>query len=253
MTEATAQHLPYAPPSAVVGVIRRYRNRGLADPVTTATLQQVGVSAGNAARTLQALKFLGLVDDEGHTTNTFKRLGQANPTEYPPTLAEILRGVYHPIFNHVDPSQDDIEDIEHAFWGFEPKGQRNRMMTLFLGLGFEAGIVPEDKAPKVQSQPRRQRQSERSTNQRTQRRKETPKTPVSPPPEETPHREKDAEHNYPLVQAVVEQLPKNGRWTQKRRDLWMQAITSAVDLAVEIEEVYEGEIMPDQQEIEGTR
>ncbi len=248
MDETAAQHLPYAPPTAVAGVIRRFRDRGLAEPVTRSTLQQVGVSAGNAPRTLQALKFLNLVDDEGRITDAFKRLRQANTSEYPAALAEVLRGAYHPIFNHVDPAQDDMTAIEDAFRGFEPGGQRSRMVTLFLGLGHEAGIVPDDKAPKVQSQPSRQRPSQRSTRQRANT------APQTPPAEEPSRREpEDTTPDYHVVQALVKQLPKRGSWTQKRRDLWVQAMTSAVDLAVEVEEpepVYHVEMMPDQPELE---
>lgn len=52
----------------------------------------------------------------------------------------------------------------------------------------------------------------------------------------------------------MQQLPKDGKWTVRRRNLWVRAMVSAVDLAVEIEdpeEVAEGEvIMPDQLELQ---
>jgi len=247
-TEDSVQHVPYAPPSAVVGVIRQLRNRRLTEPVTSSSLQVVGVSPGNAARTLQTLKFLSLVDDEGHISDTFKRLKQARTDEYPATLAEVLHSTYHSVFNVVDPAEDEMTRIEDAFRLFEPSRQRGRMVTLFLGLCHEAGLVGEDKAPKVQS-PRQQRSSQRTTSQQGQRRKSTPKTPPAeePPIEELLRREtQEPPTDYPVVQAVVKQLPKSGAWTQRRRDLWVQAMTSAVDLAVEIEEpetVYEGEVM----------
>jgi len=240
--------MPYAPPSAVVGVIRRFRDRSLADPVTNGTLEQIGVSAGNISRTLQALKFLGLLDSEGHITDAFRRLRKANDGEYPDALAEVLRDAYHPIFEHADPGQDDTVIIENAFRGFEPGGQRPRMTTLFLGLCFEAGLVPEDKAPRMQLQPNQQR----STGQRTTSRRRA--QPKSQPVEESTRDEaepKTTSHGYPLVNAIVDQLPKDGRWTQKRRDLWIQAMISAIDLTVEVEseteEVYEGEVVPEHQ------
>lgn len=247
MTESAAQHLPYAPPSNVVGVVKRFRDRGLTEPVTKKTLEQVGVSPGNAPRTLATLKFLGLVDEEGNTTDTFKRLRQATTPEYPAAFAEVLRNAYKPIFNIVDPAEDEVFKIEDAFRGFEPGNQRQRMVTLFLGLCSEAQLVPEDKAPKAQSPPRRQR----PTSQRTPPRQKA--QPDPPPAEEPPRREpEDTPHSYPLVQAVVGQLPKAGSWTKRRRDLWVQAMTSAVDLAIEVEEpepVYDAEVMPDQPEL----
>jgi hypothetical protein len=254
-TESPVQHVPYAPPSAVVGVIRHLRNRGLTEPVTSSSLQAVGVSPGNAARTLQTLRFLGLVDDEGHITDTFKRLKTAGTDEYPATLAEVLNSTYHSVFNVVDPAEDEMTRIEDAFRLFEPSRQRGRMVTLFLGMCHEAGLVGDDKAPKVQSQPRQQRSSQNSTSQQGQRPKSRAKPEhKAPPPEEPPPpRFEDESHPYPLVAAIVKQLPKNGRWTEKRRTLWMKAMESAVNLAVEVEEpepVYEGEVMPDQQELD---
>lgn len=257
MTESAAQHLPYAPPSNVVEVVKRFRDRGLTEPVTRTTLEQVGVSAGNAPRTLAALRFLGLVDEGGHVTDAFKRLRQATTPEYPAALAEILRNAYRPIFNIVDPAEDEMYQIEDAFRGFEPAGQRGRMVTLFLGLCHEAGLVGEDKAPKVQPSPsRRQTSGTRSVNQQGQRSRPTSRKPAveTPPPAEQPRREAANESTpYPVVSAVVAQLPKGGSWTKKRRDLWVQAMTSAVDLAVEVEEpdpVYDVEMMPDHPELE---
>lgn len=254
-TESPVQHVPYAPPSAVVGVIRQLRNRGLTEPVTSNSLQQVGVSSGNAARTLQALKFLGLVDDEGQIADTFKRLKTAGTDEYPATLAEVLNNTYHPVFNVVDPAEDEMTRIEDAFRLFEPSRQRGRMVTLFLGLCHEAGLVGEDRAPKAQSSPRKQ-QSRHTTSQQGQPRKSPPKKPPAQEPliEEPPRREtQEPPTDYPLVTAIVQQLPKNGKWTQKRHDLWVHAMTSAVDLAIEIEEpepVYDVEMMPDQPELD---
>lgn len=246
-TELLAQNMPYAPPSAVVAVIRRYRDRGLPEPVTGSTLQQVSVSSGNASRTLQALKFLGLVDEEGYITDSFKRLRSVNTKEYPSTLAEMLHSKYKQVFNVVDPAQDDMTDIEDAFRGSKPEGQRQRMVTLFLGLCSESEIVSEDKAPKMQPQSRQQRPSKRATSQQNQKKPSSSrKTQPTEEPKEQETREKAVE--YPVVQGIVEQLPKDGVWTQKRRDLWVQAMVSTVDLAVEVrepEEVYEGEVMPE--------
>jgi hypothetical protein len=198
---------------------------------------------------------LGLVDDEGHITDTFKRLKQARTDEYPATLAEVLHSTYHSVFNVVDPAEDEMTRIEDAFRLFEPSRQRGRMVTLFLGLCHEAGLVGEDKAPKVQSSPRKQQSSQRTTSQQGQPRKSTPRKPPAQEPliEEPPRYEtQDPPTDYPLVQAIVQQLPKSGKWTERRRDLWVQAMVSAVNLAVEVEEpepVYDGEVMPDQPEL----
>lgn len=61
--ETTAQNAPYAYPNAVLGLIHRYRARDLPEPVTPNSLRPFGISQGNVPRILQALGFLGLIDD----------------------------------------------------------------------------------------------------------------------------------------------------------------------------------------------
>ena len=68
---------PYAPAKAVLGVIQKYRDRGLPAPLTPGVLEQVGVPASMAARTLQALRFLGLIDEGGNRLPSFDNLQRA--------------------------------------------------------------------------------------------------------------------------------------------------------------------------------
>lgn len=239
MTETTTQHAPYAPASAVLDVIRRSRDRGLPEPVSLATLEQIGISHGNASRTLQALRFLGLFDDEGRHTDSFNRLRRATTEEYPNTLAEIVRAAYNSIFQIVDPAQDELTSIDDAFRGYAPPSQRDRMVKLFMGLSHEAGLVPEEKLPNKQPRTRRQQSTKRPTTQPgKQGRASTKEEPrhEEPQHEESRYEAEDTATDYRLVGVLIQQLPKDGRWTKKRRDLWMQTMTSAVDLVVEIEE-----------------
>lgn len=253
MTEVTTQHAPYAPATSVLDVVRRFRDRGLPEPVGNATLEQVGISRGNAPRTLQALKFLGLLDNEGHHTDSFTRLRQANTEEYPNTLAEIIRAAYDEVFRIVDPAQDDLTSIDDAFRGYKPPSQRDRMVKLFMGLSHEAELIPEEKLPRKQPGTRRRQSSRKSTAQPTkQAQTSSEKEPQREEPrhEEPRHETENAVTDYRLVSVLVQQLPRDGKWTKKRRDLWMQAMTSAVDLVVEIdepEEVYEGEVVYDEE------
>ena len=72
MAVTTASAAPYAPPSAVLEVITRYRNRGLSTPITAEVLARAGVSESLVPRTLQALQILDLVDDKGMPTDTLE-------------------------------------------------------------------------------------------------------------------------------------------------------------------------------------
>jgi hypothetical protein len=146
---------PYAPTKAVVTVLDRFRERGLPDPLTIANLEQIGIQASNAPRTLQALRFLGLVDEGGNRLPAFNGLRQAKTEEYPGQLAEIIRSAYLPIFTIVDPATDSDIAISDAFRGYEPASTREKMVSLFMGLCRAAGIVTERPARRPGTAPRR--------------------------------------------------------------------------------------------------
>lgn len=270
-TESTEQRMPYAPPSAVLSVIRRYRERGLPEPVTVKNLQQIQVSEGNAPRTLQALKLLGLLNDEGYPTDTFVQLSKAKPPEYPDALAEIIRVPYRPIFTIVDPAQDDYEAIDNAFWGYPPRGQRQRMIRLFLDLCVEAGLMSKERRDAMQpSSSRQTTQRQPSARSSVKRARRAPQTGAAQQPEaaaqqrdvettgEKPRSEADnGMPEYPAIAVLMQQLPKNAEWTSKRRRLWIQALVSAVDLSVDVvdeedgpDRVYEGYVVPERAELE---
>lgn len=134
---------PYTSPSAVITVIERYRDRGLQTPFTVDVLQKAGVSSGLAPRTLQALELLGLIDADGMPTEQFVALRQAPEDEVRGRFAALLQGAYAEVFSFIDPKQDSRERIRDAFRSYQPHGQQERMVTLFLGLCEWAGLVDE--------------------------------------------------------------------------------------------------------------
>ena len=221
------QTAPYAPLTNVLTVIRRYRERGLPDPVTLQELERIGVPSGNAPRTLAALRFLGLVTDEGRRTEAFNRLGRATSTEYPDVLAEIVQEAYRPVLTVVDPAEDSEIAVNDAFRHYQPQAQRDKMITLFMGLSREAGIVAGGPPER-----RSRRRSRAEPPQRTVR--QTAEMPVeslqgvSSAIGEGP--------DFRLLSALMQQLPKSGKWSKERRDKWIQAMSAGVDLLVEIEE-----------------
>ena len=211
---------PYASSRAVLGVIRRFRERGLPDPVTAEALEQVGVPHTMAPWALVALRFLGLVDEGGNRTEAFERLRRANSEEYPETLGEIVRKAYLPVFTVVDPAEDGDIAIGDAFRRYDPMKQRDRMVRLFMGLSTEAGIVAA----------RTQRQ--RSTQPRRQAPTPAPSTPQQTPRPEQHEQDGDDATDYRLISAIIQQIPKGGKWTSGRRERWMLAMASAVDLLI---------------------
>jgi hypothetical protein len=122
-------------------VLHRLRERGLPQPVTRETLTLLGVPDGNAPRTLQALKLLRLVAEDGALEPAAERLRKATTDEYPQLLAEIVQEAYAPVFGLIDPETATEVRISDAFRQYEPQAQRDRMVNLFMALAQEAGLM----------------------------------------------------------------------------------------------------------------
>lgn len=140
---------PYAPIKNVLDVVHKLRDRGIPNPLTPESVQSIGVPDGNAHRAVFAMKFLGLVDEDGAPTASADRVRHASTAEYPEVFAEIVRAAYAKVFELVDPAADSDIEISDAFRRFDPAGQRFRMVPLFMGLCAEAGIIPAERAGQV--------------------------------------------------------------------------------------------------------
>ncbi len=227
------QVAPYAPAKAVLEVVDRYRDRGLPDPLTQDGLVQVGIAQTMASRTLAALRFLALVDEGGNRLEAFERLRRASTEEYPGILAEVVQAAYLPIFTIVNPAEDGDIAVSDAFRRYEPANQREKMVALFHALCQASGIEPV--------KPRRRRvRAERADAPRQGRLPRTPTPPpsredsaVSPEGDGATH-EEPGSIDYRLITAIIQQLPRDGRWTKERRERWLSAMTSAVDLVLEV-------------------
>jgi hypothetical protein len=132
---------PYAPPATVLSVLRHYRERDVPETITGPDLAKAGVKRGLWPRTLAALKFLRLIEEDGLTTRRFRELREATSAAYPTVLASILRTAYQPVFSGLDPSTANDSGLRSAFHPYSPGGQRSRMITLFRGLCQEADIA----------------------------------------------------------------------------------------------------------------
>src|SRR5205823_3363705 len=102
-----------------------------------------------APRTLQTLKLLNLIDDDGHPTDEFVELRKVPSDQYKERLASLLRVAYADLLAHVDPTKDEYERIREGFRVYNPPGLRDRMVTLFLGLSEYAGLISEDRAKEL--------------------------------------------------------------------------------------------------------
>jgi hypothetical protein len=226
---------PYAPFGCVIAVIKRFRERGLPETLTMQEITRVGVSEGNASRTLQALKFLKLVDEEGHRTQTFDRLGRVPTSEYTEVFGEIIKEAYRDVFTIIDPAEATDIEINDAFRYYQPQAQRSRMVTLFKGLCQEVGLAAGG--------PPQTRKRTRAVIGKPSMASNSPAL-WKPQVASSQTLEITGTLNgnstiigpeYPLLQGLLQQLPSNKKWTQERRDRWLQAFTANVDLLIDIE------------------
>ncbi|MCH7838316.1 MAG: hypothetical protein IIC26_07390 [Chloroflexi bacterium] len=135
------------------------------------------------------------------------------------------------MFGIVDPAQNSDIDIADAFRGFEPQRQREKMITLFMGLCREAGIVTGGRAPEARPRRRQRQNGEDSDQQQRQPRQQHRRRDVPPPEHDEPL---PVGLNLQLLSGLMQQLPKDGKWTQARRDRWLHAMAGNVDLIVTV-------------------
>lgn len=135
---------PYSPSTAIMGVVERYRDRGLPTPITADVLTKAGlVSDSLMARTLYSLQILDLIDAAGNPTDTLEGIRRAPAGEYKARLNEWLTHTYADVLAYVDPATADENAVHDAFRLYNPSGQRGRMVTLFMGLCRAAGLAPD--------------------------------------------------------------------------------------------------------------
>jgi hypothetical protein len=130
---------PYAPPQAVIGIIHHYKERDVPERISTTNLLQIGVTESLLQRVTAAIRFLGLINEDGTTTDLFRALRYASEDDYHEVLAGVLNAAYKDVLDHIDLGTATERELYNAFIPFSPGGQRGRMITLFVALCREAG------------------------------------------------------------------------------------------------------------------
>jgi hypothetical protein len=213
---------PYAPSSAVLEIVGRYRNRGLVFPVTHDVLARAGVSSSLIPRTMQALQTLDLFKDNGNPTETLEGIRLAPETEYKKRLEDWIKGAYADVFAFVDPAVDDDTRIRDAFRNYQPIAQQPRMVSLFKGLCVAAGLIGDKpRAPRTPApaRPRAYVAPVRSNGTKVV----APKNTVS----------KLATGLPPALAGLLESLPNDG-WTAGERDKFVTTFKAVLDYVIPV-------------------
>jgi Family of unknown function (DUF5343) len=219
---------PYAPASAILDIVGRYRNRGLPFPVNSEVLARVGIAESLIPRTLQALQTLDLINDIGNPTETLEGIRLAPEAEYKKRLEDWLKGTYADVFSFVDPTTDDETRIRDAFRSYQPVGQQSRMVTLFQGLCTGAGMIPEKAAPT--SRTRASSASPRVAAPTARRSAPT----KSPPPKQTPSASGSLP---PALTGLLGSLPDAAAgWSKASRNKFVKTFEVVLDFCIPIRE-----------------
>lgn len=227
--------VPYAPASAILELIERHRNKGLPPIVDADVLARAGVSDSLIPRTLQAMKTLDLLTDDGRPSKVFEGIRLAPSAEYQQRMAEWLKSAYADALNFVDPTTDDEVTIRDAFRKYTPTGQQPRMVSLFIGLFTAAGVMQQRQKASSSQSPTKHRQVisksgrmlpvklVRSRNEQNTDIRQVPALPKSEVP--------------PALAGLLATLPmESGVWTQERRDKFVATFSAVLDYTFSIGE-----------------
>lgn len=211
---------PYTPPSNVTAILQRLRSRNLPERIDADYLRDAGVPEGTVNRTLFALRFLRLIDDDGSPSPALRSIATSTDEEYQAILAETIRDVYHDVFEVLDPAQDSQQRILNFFRRYTPASQRERMVIFFLGMCREAGIAtldsPRNRASNVSTGPKAGSPKPAKPASRT-----TTRTPSSSG--QTDDRGKGLPDMPPALQLLVRSLPPEGTpLSASRRQQWLE-------------------------------
>jgi hypothetical protein len=168
--------------------------------------------------------------------------------------------VYGEILEIADPASATYEQVEDAFRGHTPAGQRTRMVTLFIGLCDYAGLLPEDSS--LRGSIRSAKRGKIAVGrQKAQVRKKSPVTkregaerPATTPPAHETRRMSKGEMLqelsktpvvlHPFIQGLIETLPAVGsEWPPEKREKWLNAASATFDLMYELPSDEAAEVM----------
>lgn len=239
---------PYAPPQVMLAVLERHRERGLPQRLDSEGLVRAGLATESlASRTLQAMKVLDWLDDDGNPRPGFEELRKVASEDYKERLAALLRVAYADVLTFADPQHDSLERLTDAFRWYTPASMRPRMVTLFINLMEYAEVVPEGRftSKRTRTGKRSPANAARSTTKPRAAADRAPQRPAvasrtaeySEPVSAHPSSEPVRSHKLPPALAgFVNALPTAGETlSDARRQKYIDAFKALLDISYDAE------------------
>lgn len=129
---------PYAPISALEKFFERIRDRSVPDHVDHHFLQKLSVASNNEYSLLSALKFLGVVDEHGVPTHSYRLLQTTD--RFQDTLRHLVETAYEPVFEQGAETWP-LEDLVNFFRSTSSASQAKNAARFFLAVSRLAGIA----------------------------------------------------------------------------------------------------------------
>lgn len=139
MEKGGKRNAPYVAVKAINAFFERIRYVSTPDKVNVGLLLDYGIPKGNVFALVSAIKFLGLVDDEGVPTSAFKSL-QVTGEEFVTNLQSVIKDSYADLFSKLDISRDSREHIRNYFARNYSPAKSGDATSLFLALCRQARI-----------------------------------------------------------------------------------------------------------------
>jgi len=129
---------PYAPISALEKFFQIIRDRAVPERIDHLFLQKLNIASNNEYSLLSALKFLGVVDDRGIPTHSYRLLQTTD--RFQDTLGHLVRAAYRPVFEAGAERLPD-EDLVNFFRVSSSASQARNAARFFRAVCVLAGGV----------------------------------------------------------------------------------------------------------------
>lgn len=142
------RNAPYVAAKALNSFFERIKFVSTPEKIDSGLLLDYGIPKGNVFALISAIKFLGLVDEEGIPTPAFKSL-QVTGEEFITALKKIIYDAYSDLFSKLDISKDSRDHIRNYFARNYSNAKAGDSANIFLSLCRMAQIpISEELQPR---------------------------------------------------------------------------------------------------------